>query len=111
MIKLDGDHTDFSLNPRGQSTRPNDFFSYYITENDSKDEWIVSAQMEDVSKIRPYGKRHIASLPSLQGGITVLVNFKVGVNIEDVRKLVAYEDDFTGRPVGSVGPNRRAYLA
>jgi hypothetical protein len=105
---LEPDATDFSHVPyRGQSTRPNDFFSYFVTEEDSKDkEYLMTAHRDDLAKLRPFVNEVLAQLPAMGEMTTYVVGLKVGVNLRDIRDIV--QED---RPGGSLGVNRRVYLA
>ena len=96
-MKYDGDPADFS-HQIGKQRGPNDFFSHYISEEEAKQEVIIMGDEEGLVACRPYIKKVLAIMSG-----TLLVNLKPGVNIRDVRDAVG---DY-----GSVGFNRKAYLA
>lgn len=87
-MKYDGDTTDFSDNPRGPSTKPNDFFSYYLTEKDVEDTFIIYGGYDKENSVkiyescRPFIEKHLTSLRSC-----ITVKLKVGVNTGDIRNI------------------------
>lgn len=102
----DGDPTDFSHETQvGFSTKPNDFFSYFVSKEDSEtQEYIIvvygDRAHETLLACRPYIRKQITAR---LGGM-ILVHLKQGVNLRDLRDIL--------EPVGgTIGPNRRVELA
>lgn len=96
-MRYDGDSTDFS-HQVGMKRGPNDFFSYYISDDESKKEVILYGSQEGWKACIPY----IAKQLTMPVGNMIMVNLKPGVNLRDVRDAME---------PGSVGFNRKVHLA
>jgi hypothetical protein len=86
MRPYEGHDADFTDNPRGPSPRPNDFMSYFVTEEDAEWNWIITgANHEAMMKLRPYIARQMTTT-----GFDpfMMVRLKVGVNLRDIRDVL-----------------------